>query len=84
MQAKLKVVDAPEPSTIIWENLKYSTAEQRRRRLVAFIFAVGFICVSLFATYFAQALQLAAKSTAGEDLCPTDWYVYIALCVCVY
>lgn len=63
----LKVSQAPEPSTIIWENLKYSSWNKILRRSVAIIVAMMFICISIIITLGTKSLHVQFASSSGTN-----------------
>ncbi len=71
----LKCWEAPEPSTIIWENLGYSHTHRNRR----FAFTT---CISLLLIFISIVMIFASKyvqtrtggASGGTSLCPEDFY----------
>jgi len=70
---KLKFNRAPEPSTIIWENLRFSFKERILRRTITTFLALLLILVSVVCTYTAKVLQDRSTTTSGTALCPSGF-----------
>ena len=67
---RLVISQAPEPSTIIWENLEYSNLSRSLRQSLTGIVAMLAICISIACTFRArdfQAQTLAATSLPCPD-----------------
>jgi hypothetical protein len=65
---------APEPSTILWENLKYTKVERFFRRAFITFAAFCVIGISLAFTLTAKYLQdSAAGSAERSTACPSNW-----------
>lgn len=71
--ARISVSDAPEPSTIIWENLNYTKWMRARRRMMTGFIAFLLIFISLVAQFSAQMVQNSAAASAGNALCPENF-----------
>ena len=70
---RLAVSQAPEPSTIMWENLEYSNLSRFLRQCLAGVVALLAICVSIACTF--QARDFQAKTLAATSLpCPDGFY----------
>ena len=70
---RLAVTQAPEPSTIIWENLEYSNLSRSLRQGMTGIVALLAICISIACTFRARDFQ--AKTLAATSLpCPDGFY----------
>lgn len=67
---ELQFTRAPEPSTIIWENLRFSFRERMTRRNLTTFLALLLILISVICTYTAKILQDRSSQTAGSELCP--------------
>lgn len=65
----LKVSQAPEPSTIIWENLKYNKWNKFWRRTLTTFLALMLIFISIAITFGSKAFQLkfAVSSEPGSS-----------------
>jgi hypothetical protein len=70
---KLKVRQAPEPSTILWENLEYSNFERLRRKGTTTAIAFVMIFFSVIFTFFARDVQETALDKGGLEECPAGW-----------
>ena len=70
---KLKFNRAPEPSTIIWENLRFSFKERILRRTITTFLALLLILVSVVCTYTAKVLQDRSTTSSGTVLCPSGF-----------
>eukprot|EP01036_Dinobryon_divergens_P028342 gene28342-37274_t len=68
---KLKVEDAPEPSTIIWENLSYNWYSRILRRCLTVVMSLLLILVSLVtifcSKYFSETTS--GSSSGSKELC---------------
>ena len=73
-KARLSVAAATEPSTIIWENLKYNKLARGKRRVVSTIVAIVLLAISAFANIVARGLEQNASSEGGEDFCPEKFF----------
>lgn len=71
--ARLIVEGATEPSTILWENLNFSSWDRRKRRLRTAIVAFALIFVSLAARLTSTVVERSAQNFAGDSLCPANW-----------
>jgi hypothetical protein len=69
----LDVRVAPEPSTILWENLESSVWERRGRRILTFAGAVLLVILSVIVTFGSKLLQQRASATGGTTACPNDF-----------
>ena len=69
-----KVKAAPEPSTILWENVRYGKLNCFIRRSLVTLAAVGCIAVSLVFTLASKYIQDSSAS-AGEtsSICPVNF-----------
>jgi hypothetical protein len=70
---RLHIADAPEPSTIIWENLNFTKYQRFQRRSRTAIIAAILILISLLARILSTVVERSANTSAGESLCPTDF-----------
>jgi hypothetical protein len=66
----LKVVRAPEPSTILWENLGSSLANRFARRAFTTALSAALLFASFALLWWASYQQKAASKTGGDNLCP--------------
>lgn len=71
---RLRVSDAQEPSTIIWENLSFNRWARIKRRARTMIVAAALIFVSLVAQFFANMMDRSAKNFAGGETCPDSFF----------
>ena len=67
---RLKVSKAPEPSTIIWENLNFTHYDRMKRRWKTGLIAFALIFISFFARLISTIVSRAADSSAGNGVCP--------------
>ncbi|CAM9253577.1 unnamed protein product, partial [Ectocarpus fasciculatus] len=67
---RLVVTRAPEPSTIIWENLRYTPKERLSRRMGTAVISVLLLAISAFASYAPRAIGETAENAGGDDECP--------------
>lgn len=72
-QRKLRVKKAPEPSTIIWENLQYGFWKRKCRNLVTTVLALFLVLTTVFMASSSTTLQTKALNEAGYELCPDDF-----------
>lgn len=69
----LRVTDAPEPSTILWENLSFTRFERLKRRYRTATIAALLLLISFLARLFSTVVERSAQSTAGESVCPANF-----------
>lgn len=69
----LKVDSAPEPSTVIWENLSYPLVVRTLRRALTTCAAVLLLVVSICICFGAKALQQQVTTKGGSGLCPQNF-----------
>lgn len=67
---KLRVKKAPEPSTILWENLEYGFWKREGRRAVTTALALLLVLLTVFMAASSTMLQTQALNEAGYELCP--------------
>ena len=72
--SKIIVQPASEPSTILWENLRYRRFDRRRRRLLTTSITLVLLAVSVIANIIARALEQQASDRGGEELCPEGFF----------
>lgn len=72
----LRVTRAPDPSTILWENLQYSWCDRTARKFIALCIGVSALVVSLVVGVVARQYQKTAAEEAGEETCPDDFGDY--------
>lgn len=70
---KLDVARAPEPSTIIWENLECSSKSRMLRKTLTTGIATLAILVSVVVTFLAKDFKIKALSNTSQD-CPDEFY----------
>jgi len=70
---KIRVKKAPEPSTIMWENLETSNAERNKRKALTSFVAFLAIFISVVFTFHARDIQQTAMDEGGTSECPADW-----------
>lgn len=76
---RLEVNAAPEPSTIIWENLGYGIQYTTMRRCVTLAVSVILLLCSIVASFVARSYYLGLTSSGGNEPCPGDWTSYSTL-----
>lgn len=69
----LRIDDAPEPSTIIWENLNYGYYERLKRRYRTAIIAGLLIFISFIARLFSTVVERSAQGVGGSEPCPSNF-----------
>jgi len=69
----LRASRAPEPSTIIWENLRYTVSERFGRRLLTTIVTLFLTILSILVCFGAKALQEQVQTDGGSALCPSGF-----------
>lgn len=69
---RLNVRKAPEPSTIIWENLQTPFRERFVRRFISTVSASCLIIISIVLAYSARLLQSSYTQVNSE--CPANFY----------
>jgi len=69
----LGVRQAPEPSTIIWENLHYNWVSRLWRVTVTTTVMVGLIILTVVVAFAARVVQQSVKETGGTDECPINF-----------
>ena len=72
-EIKLTATVAPEPSTILWENLQYDLSSRRKRRMVTSLVAASSLIISILVTFMAREFQDNAEREAGGEECPANW-----------
>jgi len=70
---KIKVKKAPEPSTIMWENLETSRGERSKRKALTSMVAFIAIFFSVWFTFHARDIQQEALEAGGVMECPVNW-----------
>lgn len=73
-KAKLSVAAAAEPSTIIWENLKYNKLSRAKRRVVSTVITLVLLAISAIANIVARGLEQNATSEGGDEYCPGGFF----------
>jgi hypothetical protein len=66
---RIEVEQAPEPSNILFRNLKHTHRDKCFRRLATSLCTLVVICVSLVITYVAQYYQ---RTVPGSTDCPSS------------
>ena len=69
--SKLTIFRAPEPSTIIWENLKYTQWQRFWRRTLTSWTCTMILLLSIMICFGAKTVQEQVKTAGGSDLCPS-------------
>lgn len=67
---QLKVVRAPEPSTVLWEHLSVSKCERMGRRLLTTILSLVLVFGSFLLLAWASYQQKLAANSGGNSPCP--------------
>lgn len=70
---RLKVEQAPEPSTIMWENLEYSTSSRYFRKFLTTIVALLAIFLSIMITFLARDFKDKVLQYASMP-CPDQFF----------
>jgi hypothetical protein len=70
---RIKAVPAPEPSTILWENLGVGKWERLRRKVQTTMLALCLVAFSIVFTLKAREVQQSAMDEGGLNECPADW-----------
>ena len=70
---KLKVDQAPEASTIIWQNLEFSNKGRFFRQLLTTVVALAAILISVLTTFMARDYKSKALVSAALT-CPADFF----------
>jgi hypothetical protein len=74
----IKVVPAPEPSVIIWENIEFTKTERFGRKILSFLLSLLCIVASLTMIFSSKYLQQrAANNGSNEEVsCPENFDSY--------
>jgi len=72
--SRIRVKQAAEPSTIIWENLKYRRVSRMKRRLLTTSITVILLTVSAFTNIIARVLEQSATAAGGTHDCPETFW----------
>jgi len=72
--SRIRVQSAAEPSTIIWENLKYRRMDRMQRRLLTTSITVILLIISAFTNIIARVLEQSATDTGGNHDCPDSFF----------
>lgn len=67
---RIRVTRAPPPSTIIWENLKYSRCDRFTRRVGTWAISIMLLLISAIASFSSRALEQQAQIAGGDLACP--------------
>lgn len=71
----LKVSEALEPSTIIWENLGYSLNDRLLRRTLTTFLSLLLVTLSLVMIFCSKYLsETTGSSNINNELCPANFY----------
>ncbi|CAM9177431.1 unnamed protein product [Ascophyllum nodosum] len=70
---RIRVCEAPEPSTIMWENFGFVSYELWLRRFFTFVVSSSFLTLSVGMSIGALYQTQLADDMGGTALCPTDW-----------
>jgi hypothetical protein len=64
---------APEPSTIIWENLHYTATDRSLRRFVSTFSSLVLVAFSLVIIFGSKYLQETSFQTGEREVCPSTF-----------
>jgi hypothetical protein len=64
--SKLKVVEAPEPSDILWENLEYTDYSKAMRKLWVYLMSILLICISFVTIVGLNIIQNKFKEQSSR------------------
>ncbi|CAN0127277.1 unnamed protein product [Ectocarpus sp. 6 AP-2014] len=70
---RISVEEAPEPSTILWENYGYRRCELWTRRTATLLIGTSFITLSIGMSIYALYQNQQAESEGGTAECPEGW-----------
>jgi hypothetical protein len=70
---RIRVTRAPPPSTIIWENLRYTQLERAGRRIGTWGISIMLLFLSAIASFSARALEQQAQDAGGSVACPVGF-----------
>jgi hypothetical protein len=77
LMTRVRIKNAPEPTTLIWENMEYGWCSRLLRRLVSSLVALGLIFGSGFAVFYARTnsgldedVPLGCGSSPSYELFP--------------
>lgn len=73
---RLRIAPAPEPSTIIWENLNFTHWDRMKRRWRTAFVAGILILVSFIARLVSTIVARSADGAAGNGVCPNTFVDY--------
>ena len=70
---KLRISQAPEPSTIQWENLEYSSRSRFFRQCLTAAIALVAVCISIAFTFLARDFRAKTLEATARP-CPGGYY----------
>ncbi|CAN0060267.1 unnamed protein product, partial [Scytosiphon promiscuus] len=70
---RITVLEAPEPSTILWENYGYGRCELWVRRTSTLLVGASFLTLSIGMSIYALYQSQEAESEGGASECPANW-----------
>jgi hypothetical protein len=71
--SRMIVEEAPDPSTIIWENLKYKRVDRIKRRMVTTVVTLILLAISLVVNIISRTIDQNAADSGGKTLCPDNF-----------
>jgi hypothetical protein len=70
---RLSIRRAPEPSTIIWENIGVPWTEGAKRKILSTFVVFLLLCFSAALSFMAKEYQQTAEREGGVQTCPAEW-----------
>jgi hypothetical protein len=67
---RITVVEAPDPSTIMWENQQYGHSVRMKRRLTSTALLSIFLALSIGLVFLSKEYQQDAENKGGTKTCP--------------
>lgn len=71
--SKLIVQEAADPSTILWENLKYRRVDRFQRRVLTIVVTIILLAISLFVSIISRTIDQSAADGGGDQICPAGF-----------
>ncbi len=69
----ITVDKAPEPSTVIWENLAYTSLDRFWRMSLTNIIMICLIIIAMIVTFTTRVIQQSIENEGGSDECPVNF-----------
>eukprot|EP00347_Sterkiella_histriomuscorum_P006063 403354206 len=79
-----EIVRAPQPSNIIWNNLKYTKWDQSKRSLQINFVTIILMLISFFLVIYGKHQDKIIKTTYGDDTCDSKLEILERLAVSDY